>query len=128
VKIFFFGFVFVLLLELYWITFNTQLFDSVGVGFWESLEGMLVRIPAPVAVSASDRFNQFYVVGNSGNFTTRMNARGGVTLALDADNKADTHPDRIQIYNPYGATNPLVSMGDTLEDIVGTLDWQYNKW
>ncbi|KAJ3267390.1 hypothetical protein HDU76_011845, partial [Blyttiomyces sp. JEL0837] len=101
---------------------------STGVGFWESLEGMLVRVPSPRVISSSDAYNEFFVVGNNGSYTTKTNSRGGVTLALDNDGLFDTHPDRIRILLPYGGQNPLVAMGDTLRDIVGTVDWKFNSW
>ncbi|KAJ3410176.1 hypothetical protein HDV05_004031 [Chytridiales sp. JEL 0842] len=108
---------------------NDKLDLTRGLDFWESIEGSFVYIPAPQAIAPSDNNGNFYVVGNLGKYTTGLNSRGGITLSIDpATSLVDGNPDRIQIAPAPGKRNPLVSMGDTLKDIYGVVEWQFGKW
>ena len=54
--------------------------DKYGLDFWESLEGQLVTIKSPSAVSFPDRFGSFWVHGDWP--VTGKNARGGLSLGF----------------------------------------------
>lgn len=54
--------------------------DRYGLDFWESLEGQLITIKSPVAVSFPDRFGSFWVHGDWA--VNGKNSRGGLSLAF----------------------------------------------
>lgn len=54
--------------------------EDYGLDFWESLEGSLVTIPAPVALDFNDRFGSFWVRGAWN--VTGLNERGGLTVTI----------------------------------------------
>ena len=63
-----------------------------GIDFYESLEGMLVTVDAPLVVASTTSFGETYVVASGGAGATGINARGGITIS-----DGDLNPERIQI-------------------------------
>jgi len=104
-----------------------------GRDFYESLEGMLVTLPEGIATSLTNRFGEFYAVGNAGENATGINNRGGITITEDfnPDNPigADLNPERLQI-DPDLATgsSPEVNIGDRVGDITGVIDFSFNDY
>jgi hypothetical protein len=98
-----------------------------GIDFYESLEGMLVTVEAPVAVSATCTFSafssEFFVLANNGADVApgdARNARGGIDLQPEPDNRGDQNPERIQIQfdgTLFPFVVPAISVGDQLGDI-----------
>ncbi|KAI8807086.1 Endonuclease/exonuclease/phosphatase, partial [Cladochytrium replicatum] len=101
-----------------------------GTDFFEALEFMLVKVPRPVAISKTDANGNFWVLANRGELATSRNARGGVTVNSE-NGVIDSNPERIQIVPPSvgDTTSPsTISIGDELDDIVGVLDFAFDKW
>ncbi len=114
-------------------TFNP---NSDGIDFFESLEGMLVTLDDPVAISPTNRFNETFVVVDDGaNVTSRssdggLNSRGGLTLNADANGTGDLNPERIQIQfdNNLTPQSPNITQGDNLADVIGIVDYDFGNF
>lgn len=98
---------------------------SDGMDFWESLEGMLVTIDTPQAVSNSNGFGETGVVASLGVGATGMNDRGGITIA-----GGDFNPEKIQIDNTDAAPGliPTLTVGDQLADVTGVVNYAFNTY
>ena len=66
--------------------------ETDGIDFYESLEGMHVRLVDAVAVAPSTRFGEIYAVADRGADATGYSARGAITVSA-----GDFNPERIQI-------------------------------
>ncbi|MDQ0839801.1 Calx-beta domain-containing protein [Sphingomonas faeni] len=86
-----------------------------GIDYYESLEGMMVTVRAPLVVSATDIVGQTYVVANQGIGATGLNERFGLTISA-----GDNGPEKIKIYAPGGGT---FDQGDVLGDVTGILTY-----
>ena len=109
-----------------------------GIDFYESLEGMLVTIEDPVAVSATRTFNSFssemFVLANHGKDAAPKNARtqrGGINLQPDPDNEGDQNPERVQIQfdgTLFPFPVPEITVGDRLGDITGVVGYSFGNF
>lgn len=112
-----------------------------GIDFFESLEGMLVRVENAVAISAththSSISSEFYVLANRGDDISPADARtarGGILLQPDPDNQGDQNPERIKIKfaGPPLFDNetklPLVKVGDQIDVIVGVVGYSFGNF
>lgn len=110
-----------------------------GIDFYESLEGMLVTIEKPIAVSAIRQFGRFsaevFVLANHGLDVAPRDARttrGGINLQPGLDNTGDQNPERIQIQfdsTLFGSTNyPSVKVGDKFEDVTGVVGYSFGNF
>lgn len=110
-----------------------------GIDFYESLEGMLVRVVSPVAVSATRQFDTYsaelFVLANRGKDVYPKGVRtqrGGINLVPHLENMGDHNPERIQIqFNAtlFSSTNyPSIKVGDQLEDIVGVVGYSFGNF
>ncbi|MDH3499100.1 MAG: hypothetical protein OEM97_03175 [Acidimicrobiia bacterium] len=113
--------------------------DSDGIDFYESLEGMLVTVEDPVAVSGTRTFNPFssemFVLTNNGaNIAPAdaRNARGGIDLQPSPTNTGDQNPERVQIqFDPTtsgGASVPAITVGDRLNDVTGVVGYSFGNF
>ena len=110
--------------------------DNDGIDFYESLEGMLVTVEQPVAVSAIRQFSsfsaEFFVLANDGADAAPENARterGGILLQPEPDNRGDQNPERVQIQLGFANTEyPPVSVGDYLSDITGVVGYSFGNF
>jgi len=108
--------------------------ETDGIDFYESLEGMLVTVDNPVAISATNRFNETWVAADDGDGTTPgLNDRGALNLNADADGLGDLNPERIQIqYDsgllPDGFDGPDLNVGDDLSDITGVVGYGFGNY
>jgi predicted extracellular nuclease len=93
-----------------------------GIDFWESLEGMWVRVNAPVAVSptlVSGSSEELYVLANDGAGATGRTARGGIVVS-----PGDFNPERLQIDDLDNTlVIPVVDVGARLSDVTGVIDY-----
>ena len=90
-----------------------------GLDFWESLEGMRVRLAAPSVTSATNSYGETWVVTEQGH--SGMSARG----ALTATSK-DANPERVQIDDVLvPAPMPVFRVGDGITDVVGVVDYRF---
>ncbi len=106
---------------------NFTVFDPAedGIDFYETFEGMRVTAVAARAVSATSRFNEIYAVVDDGVDATRLNARGGITIAPD-----DFNPERVQIQFDDDLTPGFVEQvntGDFLGDVIGVVSYSFGN-
>ncbi|MEW8268499.1 MAG: endonuclease/exonuclease/phosphatase family protein [Candidatus Thiodiazotropha sp.] len=96
-----------------------------GIDFYESLEAMRVKVMDAVAVTATNRFGEIFVLANMGEDATGMNRRGGITIGPD-----DFNPERIQIDFDSGIHNlyQVVDSGDRLGDVTGVVGYSYGNF
>lgn len=95
-----------------------------GIDFYESIEGMLVHVPRPRVVGPSNRFGEFWVVGDGGIATTGSNARGGITVR-----KGDLNPERIQIDDHMlDGARRRARVGDRLDGITGVVAYSFGNY
>ncbi len=119
---------------------ESNLFDpgNDGIDFFESLEGMLVIVEAPVAVSAVRTFDEFssefVTLPNDGELIEPSDAltnRGGLLLQPDPDNEGDQNPERVQIQldsDLYPAEVPAIRVGDRFGDIIGVVGYSFGNF
>jgi predicted extracellular nuclease len=113
--------------------------DNDGIDFYESLEGMLVTIEDPVAVSATRTFSSssselFTLTNNGANIAPAdaRTARGGINLQPDPDNDGDQNPERVQIQ--FDGTLypddevPAITVGDRLGDVTGVVGYSFGNF
>ena len=113
--------------------------ENDGIDFYESLEGMLVTVEDPVAVSATRTFTafsseMFTLTNNGANIAPddARTARGGINLQPDPDNDGDQNPERVQIqFDPTlsgGASVPAITVGDRLADVTGVVGYDFGNF
>lgn len=95
-----------------------------GIDFYESLEGMLVKIASPLAVSPTNGFGEIWVLANGGAGATGRSERGGIVAS-----PGDFNPERIQIDNLAASQQfPSVDVGATLTDVTGVVAYNFNNY
>ena len=95
--------------------------DANAIDFYESMEGMLVRVSDAVAVSPTNSYGELVVLpgGDGANRTDR----GGVKAT-----EADTNTERVMLKNLL-APLPKANVGDSLPgDIDGVLDYDFGNF
>ncbi len=111
--------------------------DTDGIDFYESLEGMLVTIPNPVAVSPtqtlSSTSSELFTLADGGADQPReaRTPRGGIYLRSGSDNLGDQNPERIQIQLGRGVFPgpvPAIAVGDRLSDVTGVVSYGYGNF
>jgi predicted extracellular nuclease len=88
--------------------------DHDAIDYYESLEGMLVRVEDPVVVGPTSRHGEIVVLGDGGVGAAPRSARGGVVRTADT-----AHPERIVIDDRLVSGAPAVAVGDRL---IGPVD------
>ncbi|MEA3276776.1 MAG: endonuclease/exonuclease/phosphatase family protein [Pseudomonadota bacterium] len=109
-----------------------------GIDFYESLEGMRVKIEEPVAVSGTRTFTPFsselFVLANRGKDVAPKDARtrrGGINLQPDPDNRGDQNPERVQIQldgTLFPGEVPAIKVGDRLGDVTGVVGYSFGNF
>ncbi|HIK06262.1 MAG TPA: hypothetical protein IGS40_16355 [Trichormus sp. M33_DOE_039] len=94
-----------------------------GIDFYESLEGMVVQIPNPVAVSPTNNFGEIWVLANNGAGATGLSSRGSITISA-----GDFNPERIQIDDTLTGTSPIVNTGTQLNNITGVVSYSFDNY
>ncbi|KAL7567265.1 hypothetical protein ACA910_016731 [Epithemia clementina (nom. ined.)] len=97
-----------------------------GIAYFESLEAMLVRIPSPTVVGATNDFGEIFTAANEGRFASGISQRG--TLNIDF---YDFNPERIQIDADSGVNDveiPMVDVGTILLDVVGVVGYDFGNF
>ncbi|MEH2164038.1 MAG: putative Ig domain-containing protein [Nostoc sp.] len=106
---------------------GTTTFDPAqdGIDFYESLEGMLVQVNNPVAVSPTNSFGEIWVLADNGANATGRTARGGIVVSSN-----DFNPERIQIDDTLftSGSSPKVNVGATLGTITGVVDYNFSNY
>lgn len=122
-------------------------FDPVndGIDFFEALEGMVVTVKAPVAVSPTNGFGEiFTIVDNDDNPANGLNtnspsAHGGVIVSGGTPSFGNTNtvggdfnPERIQIDDDSGIlagfVTPGVNVGAQLSDVQGVVSYAFGQY
>ncbi|MEM8836916.1 MAG: endonuclease/exonuclease/phosphatase family protein [Pseudomonadota bacterium] len=112
-----------------------------GIDFYESLEGMRVTVENPITVSATNGFDETWVVTNDGAFISSgspdggLNDRGGININADADGFGDLNPERVQLqYDaffdllPEGFIPPDLTSGTELSDVTGVVGYSFGNF
>lgn len=97
-----------------------------GIDFFESLEGMRVRVARPRALSALDAFGVVWVLADDGERATSVNALGGVVTA-----PGDANPERIALRIDRSLLPrfaPRIDAGDRLSDVTGVLSYSFGRY
>ncbi|MEJ8560076.1 endonuclease/exonuclease/phosphatase family protein [Yoonia sp. GPGPB17] len=97
--------------------------ETDGIDFWESLEGMLVTAPQPVAVSGTSGFGELFVVVDGGEGATGLSERGTLNISPD-----DFNPEKVQIDWDFGLDAVDVNTGATLEDVTGVVSYDFGNF
>ena len=111
-------------------TSDTTVFDpdEDGLDFYESLEGMRVRVNQAMAVGPTSGFGEIFVVPDAGANATGINARGGITLVERGD-RVDYNPERIQIDDTLlEGEMPVVDTGALFTQVVGVLGYGFGNF
>jgi hypothetical protein len=99
-----------------------------GIDFYESLEGMRVRVDNARVVGPASAFGEIWLVGNNGAASSGANARGGVSL-IESGGVVDFNPERIQIdVRRLAPTGVRVNVGDTTPALVGALTYDLGNF
>jgi predicted extracellular nuclease len=112
--------------------------DNDGIDFYESLEGMLVTIDDPVAVSATRTFSAFsselFTLADHGKDVAPRDARtqrGGISLQPHPDNRGDQNPERVQIQldaTLFPGEVPAIPVGARLGDVTGVVGYSFGNF
>ncbi|SMD25712.1 hypothetical protein SAMN05661093_09293 [Kibdelosporangium aridum] len=94
-----------------------------GLDFWESLEGMRLRLDDPVAVGPTSPFGEIPVLARDGAGAGERTRRGGIVVR-----PTDLNPERIML-DPTIAATPKVNVGDHFAGpVIGVLDYNFNNF
>lgn len=94
--------------------------ETDGIDFWESMEGMLVTAPQPVAVSGTSGFGELFVVVDGGEGATGLSDRGTLNISPD-----DFNPEKVQIDWDFSLDAVDVNTGAVLEDVTGVVSYDF---
>jgi uncharacterized protein len=97
--------------------------SSDGIDFYESLEGMLVRINNAVAVGPTSGFGEIPIVGDGGANAAIRTTRGGVVISA-----TDFNPERLHLDDVLMPV-PTVNVGDGFSTpVTGVLDYSFGNF
>jgi predicted extracellular nuclease len=112
--------------------------ETAGLDFYESLEGMLVTVPSPVAVSGTRGFGprtaEVFTLPENGRYVEPQNARtgrGGIYLQPDPQDRGDQNPEIVQIQldpDLFAGSIPSIAVGDRLSDVTGVMGYDYGSF
>ena len=97
-----------------------------GVDFYESLEGMRVRINGAAVVGPTNAFGETWVLADAGANAGLRTARGGIVAR-----PGDFNPERIQIDDTLiiaGGPMPKANVGDSYQSLVGIVDYSFSNY
>lgn len=112
---------------------------AAGSLFFESLEGMLVTVKAPVVVGPTNSFGEIETLANNGADATGRTDRGGILLSGGQPSFGNTdtvggdfNPERIQIDDDTGVlpgfSTPQVNVGAQLSDVTGIVNYDFGNY
>lgn len=103
-----------------------------GVDFYESLEGMLVRIDNGVVVGPTNGFGEVFLLPDGGVGATGVNARGGITLNELPGGAVDYNPERIQVDDDFFRVAfgdmPAANVGDSASSVEGVVTYNFGNF
>lgn len=97
-----------------------------GIDFYETFEGMLVKVDVPVAVSARNRFGEIAVV--SEDWTGGLlSPRGAIVVRAN-----DFNPERVIVddenFRPLASTPPVDTSDSFAGPLVGVMDYSFGNY
>lgn len=101
-----------------------------AISLLESLEGMLVSIPHALVVGQTNRFGEFHVINSADAVAGSgfSSAYGQMLLRATGENQVDYNPERIMIDDSTLDQALVVMPGDSLEGIVGIMDYAFSDY
>jgi predicted extracellular nuclease len=98
---------------------------SDGLDFYESLEGMLVRVNDAVAVGPTSSFGETPVLADSGDGASIRSSRGALVIRPD-----DFNPERVILSDALApGAPPKVDVGDRFsQPIDGVVDYSFGNY
>jgi predicted extracellular nuclease len=111
--------------------------ETDAIDFFESLEGMRVLVPEPVAVSGTQTFSarqsELVTLADRGTAIapSRRSRAGGILLASGRENRGGQNPERIQIQLDsalFPGPVPLVRVGQILGDVIGIMRYDFGSY
>jgi hypothetical protein len=98
--------------------------EADAIDFYESLEGMRVRVEKPVVVGPTSRHGEIVVLPDDGSGSEPRSAVGGIVLM-----PGNAHPERIVVDDRLIADPPAVAVGDRMAGpIDGVLHYSYGSF
>jgi hypothetical protein len=98
--------------------------DGDAIDFFESLEGMRVRVDHAVVVGPTSGYGEITVLGDDGADVDPRSNRGGVVISPDS-----SHPERIIIDDRLIAGPPAAKVGDLIPGGVdGVLHYSFGSF
>lgn len=98
--------------------------EDDALDFFESLEGMRLRVPEPVVVGAASSYGEVVVLGDRGQIEGPRTNRGGLLQSND-----DPHTERWILTGDAGQAPGELHVGDRLSgDAVGVLGYGYGGY
>jgi predicted extracellular nuclease len=112
--------------------------EAAGLDFYESLEGMRVSVPDPVAVSGTRTFGdssgEVFTLPDRGRHVspkTARSGRGGIYLQPHPDNRGDQNPEIVSIQfdsDLFPAPIPRITVGDRLGTVTGVMGYAFGSF
>jgi predicted extracellular nuclease len=99
-------------------------FDAAtdAIDFFESLEGMLVRVNNAVASGPTNSFGEISVLADNGAGSALRTARGGIVV-----NANDFNPERLILDDGF-VTTPTVNTGDGFATLTAVVDYSFGNF
>lgn len=97
--------------------------ETDALDFFESLEGMRVRVDDCVVVGPLNRFGEIVVLADQGAAAEPRTERGGLTRVA-----GDVNPERVMVDNRILPQAPPANVGDEIGTIVGVLDYRHGHF
>jgi endonuclease/exonuclease/phosphatase family metal-dependent hydrolase len=98
--------------------------DTDAIDYFESLEGMRVRVDRPVVVGPTSRYGEIVVLGDDGAHSSPRSIRGGVVLG-----PKNAHPERIIIDDRLVPDPPAVTVGGEFRSTIdGVLHYSFGNY
>jgi hypothetical protein len=106
-----------------------SLFDPEedGIDFYETLEGMLVRVADPYVVDATASFGEIPVVADGGRFAGPFTARGGLIIEPGDFNPERMHFDD-EVLRAQSQRMPEADVRDRLTEVDAVVDYSFGNF
>jgi uncharacterized protein len=100
--------------------------ETDGLDFFESLEGMRVTVPNPLAIAPTNEFGEIFTVVDLGVNATGISNRGTLNISPN-----DFNPEKVQIDSDSGVFEfelPQIATGTQLEDVTGVISYNFGNF
>jgi predicted extracellular nuclease len=105
---------------------TTGSFDPTtdGIDFYESLEAMLVRLNAAIAVGPTNDFGEIPVLGDLGLLASIRTNRAGIVIREN-----DFNPERVQLDDALTPGTPSMKVRDIFRaPLIGVMDYSFGNF